>query len=75
MKKALLASALLAAVPFTAQAQDGAWTGSGELGLALTTGNSKSQNLNAKLDFTKEDALWKHNFFLKAQQGRSQWRV
>lgn len=61
MKKALLASALLAAVPFTAQAQDGAWTGSGELGLALTTGNSKSQNLNAKLDFTKEDALWKHN--------------
>ncbi len=72
MKKALLASALLAAVPFTAQAQDGAWTGSGELGLALTTGNSKSQNLNAKLDFTKEDALWKHNFFLKALRSKGE---
>lgn len=43
----------------------------------LTTGNSKSQNLNAELDFTKEDALWKHNFFLKAlrSKGEAQWRV
>ena len=29
-------------------------------------------NLNAKLDFTKEDALWKHNFFLKALRSKGE---
>lgn len=36
------------------------WTGSGELGLALARGNSRSENLNAKLAFAFEDARWNH---------------
>lgn len=64
MKSALLAGAVLLAVPAlaSAQADDGTWSGSGEAGLALTSGNTKSQNLNVKLAFKKEDAQWKHNF-------------
>jgi putative salt-induced outer membrane protein len=66
IKKALLASAVLLSAPLLAQAQDGTWSGSGELGFAMTRGNTKSENLNTKLQFKKEDEAWKHNFFLNA---------
>lgn len=66
IKKALLASAVMLSAPLLAQAQDGTWSGSGELGFALTRGNTKSENLNTKLQFKKEDDAWKHNFFLSA---------
>ncbi|MFZ1392029.1 MAG: DUF481 domain-containing protein [Dokdonella sp.] len=72
MKKALLASAVLLAIPLVAHADDGEWSGSGEVGFALTTGNTKSQNLNAKLAFKKEDTLWKHNFFLNALRSKGE---
>ncbi len=74
MKIAILAGAVLLAVPVFASAQtdDTDWSGSGELGLALTTGNTKSQNLNAKLAFKKEDATWKHNFFLNALRSKGE---
>lgn len=64
--RALIASAVLLSAPLLAQAQDGTWSGSGELGFALTRGNTKSENLNAKLQFKKEDDAWKHNFFLNS---------
>lgn len=70
MKTMLLASALLAAVPLAARAEEGQWSGSGELGLAMTRGNTKSENLNAKLQFKKEDDVWKHNFFLNALRSK-----
>ena len=38
MKNALLAGAILLAIPMFAYADDGEWSGSGEAGLALTTG-------------------------------------
>jgi putative salt-induced outer membrane protein len=38
------------------------WTGTGELGLAAARGNARSENVNAKLDFTNEDERWKHTF-------------
>lgn len=44
----------------TAMAADG-WKGSGELGLALTRGNSETESLNAKLGLSFEDTRWKHD--------------
>lgn len=87
-KKTLIAGLLLAALAsFAAQAQDaapsttdastaaknGGWTGSGELGYAAATGNTRSQNIDAKLGLNQENDQWKNAFFLdflrtKAQQ-------
>ena len=50
------AIALLAAAPFAAHAE--AWTGAGELGLALARGNADSDTINAKLELKKEDERW-----------------
>ncbi len=72
MKNALLAGAILLAIPMFAYADDGEWSGSGEAGLALTTGNTKSQNVNIKLAFKKEDAQWKHNFFINALRSKGE---
>lgn len=55
---AVLAAAVLAPLP--AMAQD--WTGTGELGIAASRGNARSENVNAKLAFAREDARWKHDF-------------
>ena len=85
MKKILLASLVLASLGcFAVQAQDapgtttpanGDWTGSGELGFASTTGNTRSQNLDAKLGLNQENAQWKNSFFLDALRSKSQVTV
>ncbi|MEO7067691.1 MAG: DUF481 domain-containing protein [Rhodanobacter sp.] len=83
MKKTLIVGALLVAcASFAAQAQDtsaatnnGGWTGSGEFGFASATGNSRSQNTNAKLGLAKENDQWKNNFFLDALRSKSQQKV
>jgi putative salt-induced outer membrane protein len=72
MKKVLVASALLLALPLVGQAEDGTWSGSGELGFALTRGNTKSENLNTKLQLKKEDEVWKHNFYLNALRSKGE---
>ena len=72
MKNALLASALLLAIPALVHAEDGEWTGAGEVGFAATTGNTKSQNLNAKLAFKKEDAPGSTTFFLNALRSKGE---
>ncbi len=69
MKKILIAAALLAAAPLSASA-DGGWAGSGELGFAASRGNAKSENLNAKLNFSMEDDVWKDNFYLTALRAK-----
>jgi putative salt-induced outer membrane protein len=69
MKKLLIATALLAAAPFV-HAADSEWKGSGELGFAASRGNSKSENLNAKLNFSMEDDTWKDNFYLTALRSK-----
>ncbi|TAL87062.1 MAG: DUF481 domain-containing protein [Rhodanobacter sp.] len=86
MKKRLIAGVLLAALAsFSVQAQDtsspnsasagssnyGGWSGSGEFGFASSTGNSRSQNLNAKLGLKKENDLWKNNFFLDVLRSKN----
>jgi len=68
---------LATTAPFMAYAQEAAppkdgWTGTGELGLALVRGNSRSENLNAKLGFAKEDAQWKHSFSAAALRAKGE---
>jgi putative salt-induced outer membrane protein len=72
MNKALLAAALVTAFPIAAQAADDDWTGSGELGFAASRGNARSENLNAKLQFKKEDDTWKNNLYLTALRSRGE---
>ena len=74
MKKRLVACALIAALPLGAHAadSDGEWKGSGELGFAASRGNSKSENLNAKLNFSMEDDTWKDNFYLNALRSKGE---
>ena len=75
MKKLLLPVALCAALPLAAHADDAAdseWSGSGEVGFAAARGNAKSENLNAKLQFKKEDEQWKHNFYLTALRSKGE---
>lgn len=69
----LLAAAMLAALTSSAQAQAVTdWTGTGELGIALSRGNSRSENLNGKLAFQNEDAHWKHNYSLAALRAKGE---
>jgi putative salt-induced outer membrane protein len=82
MKKTLIAGLLLAAfASFAVQAQDadtsaasnnGGWSGSGEFGFASATGNSRSENVNAKLGLSQENEQWKNNFFVDALRSKSQ---
>lgn len=74
MNKLLLGAALLAALPAVALADEG-WSGSGEAGLAASRGNSKSENVNIKLAFKKEDQTWKHQAYLTALRSKGQTTV
>ncbi len=58
-----IALALMALLGGELQAQG--WTGTGEVGLAVSRGNSKSETLNAKLGLNKESERWKHDFGLQ----------
>ncbi|HEY8682196.1 MAG TPA: DUF481 domain-containing protein [Rhodanobacter sp.] len=89
MKKTLIASIfLLACASFAAHAQtaapaadgnsaanNGGWSGSGEFGFASATGNTRSQNINAKLGLSQENDQWKNNFYVDALRSKSQQKV
>ena len=80
MKRILIAGLVLATfASFSAQAQDaaanGGWTGSGEFGFASATGNSRSENINAKLGLNQENEQWKNSFFVNALRAKSQQTV
>ncbi len=47
------------------------WSGSGEFGLANATGNTKSMNVDAKLNLAYENDIWKDAFFLHANRAKS----
>ena len=51
---------------------DDRWTGTGELGLALSRGNSRSENLNAKLAFGYEDDRWTHSIGASALRAKGE---
>lgn len=75
MNKKFLAASLLLALSFAAHADDApppvGWSGAGEAGLAIASGNTKSQNLNAKLDVKFNDDQWKDDFYLVALRNKS----
>jgi len=48
------AAAFLAAAPVAAQE----WSGEGELGLSVTTGNTDTENLNARLKISRAEGPW-----------------
>lgn len=47
------------------------WSGSGEFGLAQASGNTKSLNVDAKLNLAYEDDIWKDAFFLDVNRAKS----
>ena len=87
MNKTLIAGLLLAGLAsLTAHAQDGdsgasnsanrgGWSGSGEFGFASATGNSRSQNVNAKLGLSQENEQWKNSFFVDALRSKSEQKI
>jgi putative salt-induced outer membrane protein len=88
MKKLLIATLVLAALPCTAPAQDanaaapstdasknGGWTGTGEFGFASSRGNSRSENANAKLGLNQENELWKNSFYLNGLRSKGEASV
>lgn len=61
---------LSAALAFACSAQAKEWKGIGEFGLAITSGNTDTQNINGKLDMSKETDAWKHEFDLSVLQAK-----
>jgi len=72
-RKILLVTTFAALAPLAARADDG-WSGSGELGFAAARGNAESENLNAKIEFRKEDDRWKDLFYLTALRSKGEVR-
>lgn len=54
---------------------NGGWSGSGEFGFASARGNSRSENLNAKLGLSQENELWRNNFFLNGLRSKGEVTV
>ena len=48
------------------------WTGTGELGFALSRGNARSESLNARLAFGREDEQWKHAWHAAALRAKGE---
>lgn len=76
MKISALASSLVLAMPAAAFAAEPppppqGWSGSGEAGLAASSGNTHTQNLNAKFTVKYNDALWKNEAYASALRNRS----
>lgn len=75
LRRTILAALLLlsagAHAQTTASDRNG-WSGTGELGLAVSRGNSTTENLNARLDLANEDDAWKHKFHLGGVRARGE---
>ena len=76
MKTTLLASAVFLTLPLAALADPPppppqGWSGSGEAGLSVASGNTKAQNLNAKLDLKFNDDQWTDDFYLTALRNKA----
>jgi len=63
MRVSNLAAAAALLVPlFAISSARADWTGKGEAGLVIATGNTETENANAKLLFANEIGKWKHQF-------------
>lgn len=76
MKALSTAIALVLAAPFVqaqdADAEQAGWKGTGELGFVSSSGNSRSDSINAKLNFKFEDGDWKHELFAAGFRQRAE---
>ena len=77
MQRRPLPLLLLALLPLAAPAQELAespdgWTGTGELGLAMARGNSRSESLNTRLRLAHETEGWKNSFNASALRTRAE---
>jgi putative salt-induced outer membrane protein len=63
--------AMICAATIAASAQAQEWKGVGEFGLAITGGNTDTQNINGKLGLSKESDAWKHEFGLALLQAET----
>ncbi|WP_266168712.1 DUF481 domain-containing protein [Dyella subtropica] len=61
--------------PASNAADNGGWSGSGEFGFASAHGNSRTENVNAKLGLNQENELWKNNFFLNGMRSKGEVKV
>lgn len=48
------------------------WKGSVQVGITATTGNTKTKNINAKADITREKNNWRHHLHLSALSASTQ---
>ncbi len=64
-----------AAASGSGKAHKKGWSGSGQLGLAATTGNTRSQNLNAGLDLKFLSDRWIYHFDASALRSRGETSV
>ncbi len=64
MRHVIIAAALLVALSSAAGAET--WSGTGELGLVISRGNSEAETLNTKLAVGREGEQWKHSAFFAA---------
>lgn len=73
MKKTTLITSLLIAGTFQLHAEenDGTWSGSGQLGFSMTSGNSDTESLNAGLNLKRETERWMHEVSLSALRASS----
>jgi len=69
MIRKTLMIAIASAISFTATAQE--WTGQGEFGLVLSSGNAKNLTVNGKLDFKFEEDQWLYNVYALALRAES----
>jgi len=63
-KLSLILGAALAGWLAMASAQAQGWTGKGEAGLVVSSGNTETETANAKLALAREDGNWKNQFGL-----------
>jgi putative salt-induced outer membrane protein len=74
LKRILPALCLLPLLSFAAQGEDaeaGVWTGQGELGFTSTSGNTDSQNLNARLSLSRQKQQWRHSASIDVIQAKT----
>lgn len=77
MRRVAVLILLATLLPLGAPAQElaktaGGWTGTGELGLAMARGNTRSESLNTRLRFGREGQRWKNGFSLSALRSRAE---
>lgn len=70
MSKHILAAIMLSATSLAAQAQG--WSGTGELGVVVSSGNSKTSTINAKLGLKFEDDAWLHEGSILALRAKGE---